>query len=135
MTTLSKRQMLGRVMRALDEEPISEVEAHEAVEELKLNVNVMAAHIRQMIAARDEVDRQARLKTKEELWRAEQDAFGSGPAEPIRERKEQIRRLRECLDQLPPDQVSMHFLKFEEATDRDLAQLLAIARHLAKRTP
>jgi hypothetical protein len=41
-------------MRALDEEPISDVEAQEAVADLKLNVKAMAAHIRQMIAARDD---------------------------------------------------------------------------------
>lgn len=132
MTMQKQREDADRIIAALDAEPMDDADGDIAVRALGIDVTKMAARLRKMVADHDEGARQERFAAAKRDRVSALADLHAADAPVVRPRQEQIRRIRSHVARLPPEQVSMHFMKFEEATDEDLARLEVLARHLVE---
>lgn len=131
--TTTKSEQAAHVLAALEAEPMDDEDGRAAVAELGIDAKRLAAGLRALVAERDEIDRRARYAAVAADRRRElADLHAISPA-PKRTRAAHITEIQSFISKLPPEQVSMHFMKFETASDEDLARLEALARYLSER--
>lgn len=122
MTSSKTKKQLENVVDALDDVPIEPKDAAKVVAQLGIDVNRMAANLRAKVAAAAIAD--ARAGYAREIER-----FERRKAEPKRPRAEQLVVMHALLAKAPQN-VAMHFHKYEEASDDELAELIRSLRHL-----
>lgn len=88
-----------------------------------------ATDIRARIAAADEADRRARFEQSRRSYRDEVRALEARKAEPVRPLAEAQLVLKELLARAPMG-VSANFLKYENATPEEVAEIIRALRHL-----
>jgi len=131
--TTTKSEQAAHVLAALEAEPIDDEDGRVAVAELGIDAKRLAARLRGLVVERDEVERKARYAAAAADRRRELAELHAIPPAPKRSRSAHITEIRSFIVKLPPEQVSMHFMKFETASDEDLARLEALARYLSER--
>lgn len=131
--TANKTEQAERVIAALDAEPFDEADQRAAVADLGIDIDRLAARLGKFVADQDDVERKARYAAAAAERKRELADFHAIAAAPKRSRNEHIAEIQSYIKRLPPEQVSLHFMKYEEATDDDLARLEAIARYLTER--
>ena len=120
------RQQTEALADALDDTPIDAAEAKAAVDQLGVDVPVLAAKLRATVA---EADRKARfaaasLAYAEELAKLEMHKHAPAP------RDQHLATMKRLIARVPREQVAMHFLKYESATDDELGELVRSLQHL-----
>jgi len=121
---------LAAIDAALDDDPIEPDEARAAVRDLGIDVAKMAARVRARVSAADERDRRARFDDARRAYATEVERLAAREREPERPRGEQIAVLQALLARAGSREVSMHFHKYDEATDDELAEMIRALRHL-----
>lgn len=116
------KQQLEAVIEALDDAPIDPKDAQATVAKLGIDVTRMAAALRAKVAA-------AAIARARTDYAAEVERFERRKPEPRRPRTEQLVVMQALLAKAPTG-VAMHFLKYEEASDDELAELIRSLRHL-----
>lgn len=123
------RRKLRHIVDALDDEPPSAEEAAEVVRALGADIPAIAARLRAKIAAApatEEARKRAELRRAYERERA----AATTAAEPVRPRAEQLAIIRGLLARAGERAVALHYRKFDEATDEELADLVTTLRRL-----
>ena len=92
-----------------------------------VDIPALAGKLRGMVAAADRKDRfaAASLAYAEALARLEQTKHAA-PAG----RDAQLATMKKLIARVPQEQVAMHFLKYESASDEELAELVRALQHL-----
>lgn len=132
MSDTKKRERRARaVLDALLAEPVDEAEAREAIVDLGINVSDMAMRLRALVDEQDRRDRAARLAQIEserqaDLLRLETSELMEGAS-----RQEMLVMMATLINQAGPS-ASVHYMKFEEATDEELAEMIRSLEHLVK---
>ncbi|MDX2086352.1 MAG: hypothetical protein SFX73_00825 [Kofleriaceae bacterium] len=121
------------MLAALEAEPMDDEDGRAAVAELGIDAKRLAARLRSLVVERDDIERRARYAAAAADRHRELADLHTIPAAPKRSRAAHIAEIRSFISKLPPEQVSMHFMKFETARDEDLARLEALARYLSER--
>lgn len=119
------------MLDALLAEPVDEAEAREAIVDLGINVSDMAMRLRALVDEQDRRDRAARLAQIEserqaDLLRLETSELMEGAS-----RQEMLVMMATLINQAGPS-ASVHYMKFEEATDEELAEMIRSLEHLVK---
>ena len=127
-TDREKIESLIALLADEDDLPTSE-EARERVTAMGLDSDEVAASIKERIERHIALATEARIATAAEGYERAAAKLASR-AEPLRPRDEQLAILRGLIDRAGPRAVAVHFRNFEEATDQDLAQMIATLRHL-----
>lgn len=130
-SAVGPRRASDTIFAALDIEPEDTEEARLAVSDLGIDVARLAGRLKKLVADQDEEERKARIAAATAAHAVDVARLRSIAPEPQRPRQQQLALLRGHLAKVPADQVSLHFMQFEAATDDDLARLVALARHLA----
>jgi hypothetical protein len=131
MSNSKTRTEIERLVEALDEVAVSDVEAQETVKRLGIDTKAWAGSVRAKITAAETARRQARFAQAEHDYRAEAKRLESQVSEPGRSVDEQRRRVKALIARAPRETtVSMHFHKFDEATEEELAEMIKSLRHL-----
>jgi hypothetical protein len=124
--------LIEGLMDVDEDELPSREQIHAEAKAHGIDFDAWAAQIERKVATHVEAERRVR---EEELTRQREAAaarFAARAAEPLRPRDEQIAILHELLRRTAPEEVSLHFLKFKEATDEDLARMVGELRHLVE---
>lgn len=127
------KRLLSLLADALDDadDPVDDAEAQAFTRRIGLNVESLAASFRARIAAADADDRAKRFAEAQRTFEAESASYAARPREPRRSleaQRAELSRLRERIPQGSP--ASVHFLKFEEATEDEVAEMIKALRHL-----
>lgn len=131
--TTTKSEQAAHVLAALEAEPMDDEDGRVAVAELGIDMPRLAGRLRALVVERDDMERKARYAAAAADRRRELAELHAIPPVPKRTRSAHIAEIRSHISRLPPEQVSMHFMKFENANDEDLARLEALARYLFER--
>jgi len=122
---------LATIDAALDDDaPASAAEADRAVKELGIDVAALSARIRAQVTAADDADRRARFAEARRAYAAAVERLAERAAEPARPRARQVEVLEGLLARAPAGEVSMHFHKYDQATDAELDEMIRALRHL-----
>jgi len=111
-----------------DAEPTAE-EIAETVARLPVTPAKWAADIRSRIAAADEADRQARFEQSRRGYRDEVRRLEDRKPEPVRSKVDAQLVIKELMARAPAG-VSVNFLKYENSTEEELAEMIRALRHL-----
>ena len=135
-----KLDALAATFDESDDESISDEEARDEVARLGTDIPALAAALRAKVAAadtnegahasNDDAARQRRIDDARRGYAAELERIERRKNEPIRDRVAQLATFRALLAKAPAGAVSMHFHKYEAATDEELAELVRALRHL-----
>ena len=130
MSESKERREIELLAEALDAVP-DDAEGHETVERLGIDVKSWAAGIRGRVAAAVADERRRRFAGATAAYKTDLEAYGRRSPEPKRSKERQQLLLRELIARVPPaEAASVHFHKFEEATDDELAEMIRAVRHL-----
>ena len=130
MSESKERREIELLAEALDAVP-DDAEGHETVERLGIDVKSWAAGIRGRVAAAVADERRRRFAGATAAYETDLEAYGRRSPEPKRSKERQQLLLRELIARVPPaEAASVHFHKFEEATDDELAEMIRAVRHL-----
>lgn len=124
------RRQIEHIVEALDETPAGGDADRETVERLGVDVPALAAQIRGRIAAADAKDQKQRVEDATQAYARELERLERRRTEPARSREAQIGVLKALLAKAPRDAISMHFHKFESASDEEIDELIRSLRHL-----
>lgn len=119
---LDTKKQLEAVVDALDDVPIDPKDAQATVARLGIDVARMAGGLRAKVAA-------AAIAQARDDYAREVERFERRKTEPLRPRAEQLVVMQALLAKAPQS-VAMHFLKYESASDDELAELIRSLRHL-----
>jgi hypothetical protein len=122
-------EKLRALIDSLDEEPPTQEEAEEIVEQLGVDIKTLAAKVRAQVAAAqaEPPTKHDSLRERYERSRAKET---SREPEPIRPRAEQLARIRSLLHRAKGKAVAAHFRKLEDVSDEELARLATALRDL-----
>ena len=123
------RRELELIADALDDAEPTPEEIAGTVSRLPVATAKWAADIRGRIAAADDADRQARFEQARRGYRDEVRALAARKPEPVRPLHEAQLVMKELMARAPAG-VSANFLKFENATPEELAEMIRALRHL-----
>lgn len=130
MSDSKDRREIELLVEALDGVP-DDAEGQEAVRRLGIDVKSWAAGMRARVASEVVDERKRRFATAGAAYEEDLAALGRRSAEPKRSKEEQQQLFRELMARIPPAAAaSVHFHKFEEATDEELAEMILSVRHL-----
>ena len=128
------RRDIEAVVEALDDLPIEPEEAALVVKSLGIDVKQLASKLRGAVTDADERDRKKRFEEASLAYAAELERLERiGRVErqaPLPPREVQLATMRQLLQRAPQQSVSMHFHKYETATDEELAELIRSLQHL-----
>lgn len=123
------RRELELIADALDDAEPTPEEIAGTVSRLPVTSVKWAADIRARIAAADEADRQARFEQGRRGYREQLHALGARKPEPVRPLPEAQLVMKELMAKAPAG-VSANFLKYENATPEELAEMIGALRYL-----
>jgi hypothetical protein len=123
------RRELELIADALDDAEPTPEEIAGTVARLPVTTAKWAADIRSRIAAADDADRQARFERARRGYRDEVQSLAARKPEPVRPLHEAQLVMKELMARAPAG-VSANFLKFENATPEELAEMIRALRHL-----
>lgn len=123
------RRELELIADALDDAEPTPEEIAGTVSRLPVTTAKWAADIRSRIAVADDADRQARFEQARRGYRDEVGALAARKPEPVRPLHEAQLVMKELMARAPAG-VSANFLKFENATPEELAEMIRALRHL-----
>jgi hypothetical protein len=123
------RRELELIADALDDAEPTPDEIAGTVARLPVTTAKWASDIRSRIAAADEADRQARFEKSRRGYSDEVRRLDSRKPEPVRPLPEAQLVMRELMARAP-EGLSANFLKFENATPEELAEMIRALRHL-----
>lgn len=127
------KRLLSLLADALDDadDPVDDAEAQAFTRRIGINVEALAASFRARVAAADAEDRAKRFSEAQGAFEAESASYTTRPREPRRSLEAQRAELSRLAARIPKDApVSMHYLKFDEATEDELAEMITALRHL-----
>ena len=129
--TKKKERRARAVLDALLAEPVEEAEAREAIDDLGMNVSDMAMRLRALVDEQDRRDRAKRLaqiesERQSDLLRLQTSELIEGAS-----RQEMLVMMATLIKQAGPS-ASVHYMKFEEATEEELAEMIRSLQHLVK---
>ncbi|AKU97419.1 hypothetical protein AKJ09_04083 [Labilithrix luteola] len=124
------RREIEALIEALDDAPIDEEQARETVSQLGIDVSELAGRLRMQVAQADARERETRIHEARKAYAAEVEALERRRISATQSRDEQLTMFRALLSKVPPQQVAVHFHKYESATDEELAELIRALRHL-----
>jgi hypothetical protein len=123
------RRELELLADALDEAEPTPEEIAGTVARLPVTPAKWAVDIRGRIAAADEADRQARFEQSRRGYRNEVRRLDARKPEPVRPIHEAQLIIKDLMARAPAG-VSVNFLKYENATEEELAEMIRALRHL-----
>ena len=123
------RRALEFLADALDDAEAIPDEIAVTVSRLPVTPVKWAADIRGRIAAADEIDRQARFELSRRGYRDEVRALDARKPEPVRPLHEAQLVMRDLMARAPAG-VTANFLKYENATPEEVAEMIRALRHL-----
>jgi hypothetical protein len=123
------RRALEFLADALDDGEATPDEIAGTVSRLPVTPARWAADIRGRIAAADEADRQARFEESRRGYRDEVRALDARKPEPVRPLLEAQLVMKDLMARAPAG-VSANFLKYENATPEEVADMIRTLRHL-----
>lgn len=128
MNDPKERREIELLIEALDDVPDA-AEGEEAVRRLGVDVKSWAASVRARVAGANAEMRKHHFARAAASYEKDLAALARRPAEQKRSRTEQQRILRDLVERAPST-ASVHFHKFEEATEEELAEMIRTLRHL-----
>lgn len=130
MTEPKNRREIELLVAALDDVPDAD-EGDEAVRRLGINVTSWTSDVRGRVARATADARRQRFEAAGASYEAELAALAKRHSEPSRSKEEQQRILRDLVARAPASAANaVHFHKFEEATNEELAEMIRSLRHL-----
>jgi hypothetical protein len=130
MSEPKDRREIELLVEALDEVP-DDADAAEAVQRLGIDVKSWATEVRALVATARGEARKRQFAEAAASYQRESDALGARSKGSPRSKEEQQHILRRLLDRAPKSGANaVHFLKFEEATSDELAEMIRSLRHL-----
>jgi len=123
------RRELELLADALDDVEATPEEIAGTVARLPVPPAKWAADIRSRIAAADESDRQARFELSRRGYRDEVRRLEARKPEPVRPIHEAQLIIKALMARAPAG-ISANFLKYENATPEELAEMIRALRHL-----
>jgi hypothetical protein len=128
------KQDIEALIEALDDVPVDDADARDPVKRLGIDVKQWAGAIRQRVAAADESDRAVRFAEARRAYAADAERYEAKKSEPRRSVEEQRATMRALMARIPRESGAavVHFHKFEEATEEELAEMIKALRHLLK---
>lgn len=131
MTDPTKKDDIEAVIEALDDVPVDEQEGRDAVKRLGIDVKKWAGAIRGRVAAADDADRSRRFDEARRAYREDSVRYSAEKSEPKRSIEESRAVMRSLIARIPREGAAVvHFHKFEEATEEELAEMIKALRHL-----
>jgi hypothetical protein len=131
MSDSKTRHEVELLLQALDDEPLTDEDARGAVRRLGIDTKAWAADIRKRVTAANEAERKERFDDAQLAYQEELERLNARRAEPARSLAEQRAELKRLVARAPREMVaSMHALKFDEATEEELAEMIRSLRHL-----
>jgi hypothetical protein len=125
------RREIELIVAALDDELPDDAEGQEAVRRLGIDVKSWAASIEGRIASARAEARKRRFELAATDYQRDLEALGQRRPERRRSKDEQQRILKELIARAPRSTVaSVHFHKFEQATEDELGEMIRTLRHL-----
>jgi len=126
------KKPIEALVEALDDVPLDEADAGNAAQRLGIDVKKWAGAIRQRVAAADESDRAARFNEARRAYADDAARYDAKKPEPKRSVEEQRATMRALMARIPRASATaaVHFHKFEEATEEELAEMIKALRHL-----
>jgi seryl-tRNA synthetase len=119
------------LVKALDDEPLTDDDGRDAVRRLGIDTKAWAADIRKRVATANEAERKERFDDARRAYQSELEQLNARQAEPARSLAEQRAEVKRLVARAPREMVaSMHALKFEQATEEELAEMIKSLRHL-----
>ncbi len=121
-------ELLGQ---ALDDEPVTDGDARDAVRRLGVDTKAWAADVRKRVAAANEAERRERFAEARRAYQSDLETLNARKAEPARSLAEQRAELKRLIARAPREMTaSMHAHKFEEASEEEVAEMIRSLRHL-----
>jgi hypothetical protein len=131
MSDSKTQREVALLVSALDDEPVTDEDAREAVRRLGIDTKAWAADIRRRVVAANEADRRERFDDAGRAYGIELEELKARRAEPARSITEQRAVVKRLLARAPQDMSpSVHAHKFEQATEEELADMIKALRHL-----
>ena len=109
--------------------PVDDAESRAAVQELGIDVASLATRLRAQVAAQDKHDRAARLAQIERDRQAALSKLRAGELVEGASRQKMLTIMTNLIQQAGPS-ASIHYMKFEEATDEELAEMIRSLEYL-----
>lgn len=130
MSDSKKRDEIHRIVEALDDVPLGE--GGDAAKRLGIDVKKWAGAIRDRIAVADRDDRARRFEAAQRAFSEDVARYDARSSEPRRSIEENRRIMRDLVARVPRESgtATVHFHKFEEATEDELAEMIKALRHL-----
>ncbi len=126
----NSRKHLEHLTEALDDVPIDDHDVARTVGQLGIDVKSLAEELRQKVKDADAAERRQRIDAARAAYAREVERLERRKAEPRRPREEQLVVFRALLAKAPAQGLAMHFLKYESASDDELAELIRSLRDL-----
>jgi len=131
MTDPKNRREVELLGQALDEEPVTDDHACDAVRRLGIDTKAWAANIRKRVATANEAEKKERFDEARRAYQSDLEKLNARKAEPVRSLAEQRAELKRLIARAPREMTaSMHAHKFEEATEKEVAEMIRSLRHL-----
>jgi hypothetical protein len=121
-------ELLGR---ALDDEPLTDDDARDAVRRLGFDTKGWAANVRKRVAAASEAERKERFERHQLAYESDLARLNATRPEPARSLADQRAEVQRLIAWAPREMAaSVHAHKFEQATEDELAEMIRSLRFL-----
>lgn len=131
MSTSKTHREVELLVKALDDEPLTADDVSDAVRRLGIDTKTWAADIRKRVAAANDAERKEQFDVARRAYQSELERLNARNAEPARSLAGQRDVVKQLVARAPREMVaSMHALKFEQASEEELAEMIRSLRHL-----
>jgi seryl-tRNA synthetase len=133
MSESKTKREIELLVKALDDEPLTDQDAHEVVRRLGIDTKAWAADIRKRVVDANDADRKERFEVARRAYTSELEQLSARKPEPTRSIAEQRAEVKRLLARAPREMAaSVHAHKFEQATEEELAEMIRSLRHLLR---
>jgi hypothetical protein len=131
MSDSKTRLEVELLVKALDDEPLTDDDARDAVRRLGIDTKAWSAELRARVVAANVADRKERFDEARRAYKAELEQLSARKPEPGRTLDEHRAMVKQLLARAPGGMpASVHAHKFEKATEEELAEMIRSLRHL-----
>ncbi len=124
----TQRELADRILSSLDDEEFDAADVADALGGVDLKA--IANEVRSTIADADRARNRAKLADADAVRARDLAAFRGRPPERRRSKAELQMTLRDLARRAGPEMVAQYQMKFEEASEEDLVQMIAEIKHL-----